>query len=1391
MHPQSESRGSLGVRGDSFAKLGDDECAKALEFLDLDAETTTPAPFKLSRLGCEHLFQRNLRSLEAICIRELVFAVTLIDCNNPEGDGNRRKDRTACPPLLYDMLLSGGGDKSTGARLFPPTPASLTRAVLADIQPLSLTHPVLAPLQSGSRLAAASSAHAFVTLAISRLCQRRFLSTAFAYQWAECLRKVTATLTDLTTRYDSILSGLLETSSSSSSSSSSRCREEKVQTAESKMGALIGLVLRSSLLQMAAPEHLLLRILLAAAWGACRLRLRPDQESDVDYGVDDEELDGPMQAAAEAIKSVCGYAWATMPATLEEAVVTDPTSGAMHKKLYLLCCCYHLQLAVQLLDMAATNKLTEVVRMRGSIRGRLGSRDSGDEDEEEGQEKAGTREEADEDDEQQSLLLAMCRTLHLLAVPRAPVLSPVPEMASTVRCGLAMACSGGPWGRFDFLNSLLRNPMQLDKGTPGKGSGGGGSLAMVPWRCASQQRMLDEMRRDAGYAHFHALSRSDAVGVLLDYAAVAPSSCAGSFVVRPHDRHPELLFLSFHTVNPSKDKAGAAAGDKDLGSLVTHAIIRRVPVDSRDRRRQVSDLKRSLDEEEEPAKERFEYKCGKVGPFYSLAEMLQAISKVLSPSSKSAGGLAMTSPVPLPPFNRLSLPTYKGSGPAAAAAALFGLASCDPSARLWDDVAKSGIVATDPEPRVDPSCLQPDAASAVPCAPLDPWHCPVTSSSSSSGGVASRAIIVHGVICLLVAENLLATGTREGQCGDRLSALCHCLSRSLGYLLAPAPDPTISFLPLFAPSGMLMAERIAGHLFDSCSVQTVKLPGKGSGLGTTEYRAECLDPTEVISWLVEKEERLQVWMKEGSREGGDAFPGAGSGSARSLGQSLQAILMLKQAVLESHALSPPKSTSSSCSSSSSSSSSSSLLPPAEPENYTAEDWAIAYASWLQEARVLYATIKPPDMAFQASTTFYRYRDPWEVRVVSEAKALGGESAMPAPGERFRLGRFFYFRPVSSSALSTLAVGLEVLSGGGALRDVWDSLRGESWVASYIGSRDVATAAVRTVRPSTVVLSPCPAPVQSLSPLHASLELHLYRNSLFARMGLVHRFIGSLQVTLLGIKEVATVGGALGAASLLNFAPPSSMEVFMAVCLMRGGGDNARTGGGGSSAWDSSSSKQKDASGRVPADGTYTGQPRRADIYKAPLSGMGSGNSNIGNGNGMGVGMTRRGGVGGGGGVEYKVRDRTLLRFPLPEAVSKVGDAGTGASGATCSRGRGYRQRAEEETWRGAMHAPPNTLHVTVFEKTFLSENKLGELHLPLSFLSPDETADEWHPLMNERRGGGAWLVRLQLHLSFPSVCLEAAPPLRNSQKEVGSNDVANAERARKGQGDRAVAREIF
>jgi hypothetical protein len=112
-----------------------------------------------------------------------------------------------------------------------------------------------------------------------------------------------------------------------------------------------------------------------------------------------------------------------------------------------------------------------------------------------------------------------------------------------------------------------------------------------------------------------------------------------------------------------------------------------------------------------------------------------------------------------------------------------------------------------------------------------------------------------------------------------------------------------------------------------------------------------------------------------------------------------------------------------------------------------------------------------------------------------------------------------------------------------------------------------------------------------------------------------------------------------------------------------------------------------------------------------------------------------------------------------------------------------------------MHCAPDTLVAAVYEKTFLSENKLGELVLPLHSLCPDSPADDWYPLISEKsrgNGHGAWLVRLQLDVAFTILHLEPAPSLAEKPPNFGTtNTSSSSKKLSSSSGLSLLGQEIF
>lgn len=95
--------------------------------------------------------------------------------------------------------------------------------------------------------------------------------------------------------------------------------------------------------------------------------------------------------------------------------------------------------------------------------------------------------------------------------------------------------------------------------------------------------------------------------------------------------------------------------------------------------------------------------------------------------------------------------------------------------------------------------------------------------------------------------------------------------------------------------------------------------------------------------------------------------------------------------------------------------------------------------------------------------------------------------------------------------------------------------------------------------------------------------------------------------------------------------------------------------------------------------------------------------------------------------EYSWREQGVLRFPLPDKVLAIGPFSEGGD-------KNIRQ-------------PPRKLQLSVYEtRSFFSDQKLGELELPLSGLSDERPFRDWLPLSSEK--GAAWFVHVQMQLRF-------------------------------------------
>jgi len=160
---------------------------------------------------------------------------------------------------------------------------------------------------------------------------------------------------------------------------------------------------------------------------------------------------------------------------------------------------------------------------------------------------------------------------------------------------------------------------------------------------------------------------------------------------------------------------------------------------------------------------------------------------------------------------------------------------------------------------------------------------------------------------------------------------------------------------------------------------------------------------------------------------------------------------------------------------------------------------------------------------QWQNVFYRFVDEWEVEPVIEAS---GGILRKGP-----LGRTWYC-PVSSqdtegpfNKLLREAIPVNV-------SHIWSMLRGESWLIQTVSS-----AHYPTIAQGDLV---APQSLAGLDPYSTCIAKHLYRNLMFTRLKMPHRYMALVQVELLDLKKLAPTPS------------PNKMEVYAVLRLQRRG-----------------------------------------------------------------------------------------------------------------------------------------------------------------------------------------------------------------------------------------------
>lgn len=388
-----------------------------------------------------------------------------------------------------------------------------------------------------------------------------------------------------------------------------------------------------------------------------------------------------------------------------------------------------------------------------------------------------------------------------------------------------------------------------------------------------------------------------------------------------------------------------------------------------------------------------------------------------------------------------------------------------------------------------------------------------------------------------------------------------------------------------------------------------------------------------------------------------------------------------------------------------------LLSPAE------------YLTWLMETSTLQSITKSPDNAFEGAKLYYRYRDPWESHVPDPNSHTSASDYIRYGRNRFKavtsncggnvlvpmIKTFKRYREralsLAEQVLRRPSVALTPPKSLGKdldddeeeefkrqLVSLWETLKAESWLVTAISS----TSAEESTNADSASLSASQPPLLSRVPSTGTeytesepspprrhlfsasdgiwrstngsgdetylscLSRHMFRNALFHRLGLPHRFTVSVQVDIFGLKEVGSKDGF----SFVHMT--SGIELYGILRLGR--------------------KKKPNLSHinlvKAPIDGSTVTKPAHAELLKLP---------------------------GGSHGTEYTWRERTKFKFSFPEELH--------AHSIHNVKGWDETSQQSGDVWTTNILDPPQMLFLSVYEKTFFADTKLGELSLPMSQLT--------------------------------------------------------------------------
>lgn len=309
-------------------------------------------------------------------------------------------------------------------------------------------------------------------------------------------------------------------------------------------------------------------------------------------------------------------------------------------------------------------------------------------------------------------------------------------------------------------------------------------------------------------------------------------------------------------------------------------------------------------------------------------------------------------------------------------------------------------------------------------------------------------------------------------------------------------------------------------------------------------------------------------------------------------------------------------------------------------------------------------------------------------------------------------------------------------------------------------------------------------------LNNVLERYLYRNSVYHRLHNNQRFTAMVQIDIYNLKEITSVAtfhhvtnsstsnGAGGGNSNSELSyrvsdqiivsssstHSSAMDVSARVKLTRHKGDNNAT-----KSQKPINQKFKQAEGvdnyKYTMKGAVNTPARRSDpmlISKATSNSANNNNNTLNYYNPSNSSMTKIVAS-----TDYVWREQIIFQFPLPEGVNKLSHSANKLPSELLHSNNLLLDK---------LFTAPNTLIIKVYEKTFFSENKLGDVVIDLNTLSNKRYTTtncyrnicfyyfklllrtirairDWFPLRTNNNRCH-WLVFLQIKLKFQQMTVE-------------------------------------